>query len=110
DCRFQSVSRFSASFACSAPTLTQRHGRLIGAVSRRVESVWPGQTHWGFGIVGATGEPAFASPPNCENAGTAIAVARQGFRNSFGSLAIFAAIRRASSLVSNLARDRNWFI
>jgi hypothetical protein len=29
-----------------------------------------------------------------------------GFRNNSGSLAIFAAIRRASSLVNNLAADR----
>ena len=31
---------------------------------------------------------------------------RQGLRNSSGSLAIFAAIRRASFLLSNLAADR----
>jgi hypothetical protein len=78
--------------------------------AERVESVWPRcfglKVQDRSGATGATGGQASVRQ-SAKREGIAIPVPDcQGFRNSSGSLAIFAAIRRASSLLSNLAADR----
>jgi hypothetical protein len=76
------------------------------------ESVAPDRGFGGWGYPEATGATGFRNSVGQLIEPTAVPnipalTPRQGLFNSSGSLAIFAAIRRASSLVSSLAADRS---